>query len=124
MNGRERDEARQPDRAAHLVVHPARGVDGLVKAEHERPYVAEELHARGRQDKALGPLPDEQLGADLLLELADGRRDRGLRDEQLAGGLGHGPALGRGREVAQLGQGDLVPTAHRCSRSGLVHHPW
>ena len=53
------------------------------------PGVAQHLLARRGQRQPAGPLPNEQLGADLLLELADSRRDRGLCDVQLVGGLGH-----------------------------------
>ncbi len=48
--------------------------------------------------------PDEQLDAELGLELAHLLRERGLRDEQRARGPGERAVLCRGQEVAQLGQ--------------------
>ena len=60
---------------------------------------------RGQQD-ALGVLADEELDAELLLQLAHRRRDRGLGDVELGRGPGHAAPLGGGDEVLQLAQGE------------------
>src|SRR5262245_33987950 len=79
------------------------------------PGVTQHLLTGRGQGEAAGAVPDEQLCADLLLELADSGRDRRLCDVQLVGGLGHGGVGGGFHEVPQLGERDVGTSAHTAT---------
>ena len=117
-------------RAAHLAGLTAGRVQNLAEVLEQRPRVPQHLLTCRGEDEPAGPLPDEELGADLMLELGDRRRDRGLRDPQFVGGLGHA-AVGRGlHEVPQLGQRDIGPTSaltpllRPVSYLSVTERPW
>ena len=57
------------------------------------------------QDHFAGP-PLDQIGAEVLLEVADLHRERGLGHRAGLGGLAEVPVLGQGRQISQLFQRD------------------
>ena len=64
------DEAGDPDPPAHLLAPSPGGIEHLVHVRQHRPGVAEDRLTRRGQHQAPCALPDEELRADLPLELA------------------------------------------------------
>src|SRR5262249_50782466 len=84
----------------------------LVQMCQQGPGVTQHLLTSCGQGEAAGAVSDEQLCADLLLELADSGRDRRLCDVQLVGGLGHGGVGGSFHGGPHLGERDVGTSAH------------
>ncbi|MNR24973.1 hypothetical protein D3C85_1420900 [compost metagenome] len=88
--------------------------------------LAVEPRTARRQRHPLGVMADEQLHAKTLFQVLDCRRHRGLRDVELARGLRHAAAVGRGDEIPELaqvvgGHGNLRKTEHQGQGMGSAH---
>ena len=85
------------------VGDPAYAPDALLDgAEDPGRLVVQELSGGGQADVAGGA--GEEGGAELLLELADGLRERGLGDVEALGGPAEVAGLRDGGEVAKVSQ--------------------
>ncbi len=56
-------------RAAYLAGLTAGRVEDLAEVLEQGPRVPQHLLTRGGEHEPAGPMPDEQLGSDLMLEL-------------------------------------------------------
>jgi len=106
--GREGDEAAKIE----LACKPAAEIEcrqtKLVGMGDQLARLAQQAPARGGQRQALGMMAQEQLNAEAALELGDCRRDRRLRDVQLARRAGDAAGVGRGDEIAEMLEGEQV----------------
>ena len=100
--GREGDEAAKIELAGKSPAEIERRQAKLIGVGDQLARLAQQAPARGRQRQALGMMAQEQLKSETALQLRDRRRDRGLRDVQLARGPSDAGGIGRGDEVAKV----------------------
>ncbi len=103
---RQGDEAAKRDRppralrdVAGQLVHRLGLIEDLFGLVEEAPPAR-------RQRQALRVLADEELNAELLLQLGDRRGDRGRRDVHAARGGGDAAGLSHGDEILELSKGE------------------
>ena len=117
-------------RAARRHSHPSRGLrterarevpEQRVHTAHERRGERMEPLARGR-DRSARVAALEQLGAELVLELAHAERHRGLGESEALGRRGQAPEAHRLAEDAELAHAvALAPNAPHRASSANAH---
>ena len=101
---------KQPTAISPLRPSPQRAGARLEFARMREQAARLDQHAlaRRRQGQPLGMVADEELDAEILLDLGDRRGDRGLRHAELARGLRDAAGLGGGDEIAEGADGELL----------------
>ncbi len=99
---RERDETADLEPAHHLAARGSRLVLEGLEVAQQRARLGQQAPPRCGERHAARVVPDEQPHPELLLELPERVRDRGLGDVEPARGLHDAAALGHGDEVLEL----------------------
>ncbi|SIG59248.1 Uncharacterised protein [Mycobacteroides abscessus subsp. abscessus] len=108
----DRLEAREDDRAADLLLPGLDRLDGVGDEPEDLPRLLEQALPRRGEDEPLRVLPDEERGAERLLELVDRRRHRRLGDVELLARRRHVERLRAFDEVRQLRERDRESVDH------------
>ncbi len=103
--GRQRNEARQLQRAARGPGRLGRLALDLARMLQKIAGVSQQPATLRRRRNPLRVLAHQQLNAELVFQLGDGGRDGGLGDVEVMRGARHRAGLGDGDEIFQLAQG-------------------
>ena len=98
-------EAADRDLATHLVRHGTHVLAEIARVVEQQARLVDDAGTGDGGRHPLGMVAHEHLDPAFSLELRDRRRDRGLRDVQVPGGLGQVSEVGGGYDIAQHPKG-------------------